>query len=646
MANVSYKQIGWLTGSDNQTGFAFTTPSSGATQLTMNVGWAFYSGDQSNSGAWKDGMYVWINNSRSGRSGNAVAQAVWGYDPTSGYEHVEQTINYNFLPNTEYVVWFYTWAGNLTWRVNGTPTFSLSGSYGIPSSVSASNGTFGKGIPITITRAVQSTTHTLKVSCAGKTETLLTNSSATSATWTPSVATYAKLITNAMSASATITCETFINNSRIGSKTTAITVVFAAGSLNPTLSSGWGSIAPYNTGAVSGFTCYVQGYSKIRASFDSSKIATQYDATISEYALIVNSKTYTGSSATSDVITSTGTVDVTLQVKDSRGQTASGVFSCTFLAYQKPVLSNTEIDRCDQDGTINNDGTYVRLISSVSISSLNNENTVTLKGYYARVGGSWSEAQSMTADTALVLSGFSVDISYIVKIEATDRLGNVTTFQKNLSTRSWALKIVTSAGAVASVGIGKAPESNNVLEIPSSWNIRKGTSDALFDTRAAIVNAVWPVGAIYMSISSTSPAALFGGTWERITGCFLLAATDGGGNGGNSNASIRPGYTGGEATHTLAEGEMPSHAHTVYGFQSKAENGTRNYLTMQADGNLVVYTSSGQAKWAASSKQTSTPIDKKVWTAGVDGTTSSKGSGSAHNNMPPYLAVYVWKRTE
>ena len=67
----------------------------------------------------------------------------------------------------------------------------------------------------------------------------------------------------------------------------------------------------------------------------------------------------------------------------------------------------------------------------------------------------------------------------------------------------------------------------------------------------ALLNAIYPVGSIYMSVNSTSPATLFGGTWERIKDRFLLAAGD----------AYAAGGTGGEATHTLTEGEMPAHSH-------------------------------------------------------------------------------------
>lgn len=64
----------------------------------------------------------------------------------------------------------------------------------------------------------------------------------------------------------------------------------------------------------------------------------------------------------------------------------------------------------------------------------------------------------------------------------------------------------------------------------------------------SLTNLTYPVGAIYQSTSSTSPASLFGGSWTQITSRFLWNTTSSGG-------------TGGEQNHTLAETEMPSHSH-------------------------------------------------------------------------------------
>lgn len=102
---------------------------------------------------------------------------------------------------------------------------------------------------------------------------------------------------------------------------------------------------------------------------------------------------------------------------------------------------------------------------------------------------------------------------------------------------------------------------------------------------------------------------LFGGTWVQIKDRFLLA----------SGTTYKAGATGGEATHTLTESEMPSHNHAVY----TPNDGAADH---SAPGNYPDGTS-----------------DSTYYAVGSY--TSSAGGGTAHNNMPPYLAVYVWKRT-
>lgn len=68
-----------------------------------------------------------------------------------------------------------------------------------------------------------------------------------------------------------------------------------------------------------------------------------------------------------------------------------------------------------------------------------------------------------------------------------------------------------------------------------------------------LLDLVYPVGSIYCSTKSTSPASLMGGTWSAISGKFLLG----------TNSTYTLGSTGGEATHTLTTNEMPTHKHTV-----------------------------------------------------------------------------------
>ena len=132
--------------------------------------------------------------------------------------------------------------------------------------------------------------------------------------------------------------------------------------------------------------------------------------------------------------------------------------------------------------------------------------------------------------------------------------------------------------------------------------------DAVAPKDCTIFDLIYPVGAIYMSTVEVSPAALFGGTWEQIVGKFLLAADD----------DHEAGSEGGEATHTLTLSELPAHQH--------------NLVNTSAGGPTQSYTKYGVT---ATGNQ------------GYDGNISTKsaGGGAAHNNMPPYLAVYMWKRT-
>ena len=132
-----------------------------------------------------------------------------------------------------------------------------------------------------------------------------------------------------------------------------------------------------------------------------------------------------------------------------------------------------------------------------------------------------------------------------------------------------------------------------------------GTPTANTDaaTKGYVDLAAYPVGAVYISTVSTSPASLFGGTWEQLKDRFLLGA------GGTYSA----GSTGGEAAHTLIVDEMPSHQHE-WQYHYTASGGSTQY----------------SANWT-SQRATS-------------GYTSFTGGGAAHNNMPPYLAVYMWKR--
>ena len=146
---------------------------------------------------------------------------------------------------------------------------------------------------------------------------------------------------------------------------------------------------------------------------------------------------------------------------------------------------------------------------------------------------------------------------------------------------------------------------------------------------------MYPVGSIYMSVGNTSPAVLFGGTWAKIEGKFLLA----------SSSTYTNGATGGSATHTpsgtvgghaLTDKEIAPHDHGYYRVNYTYPNESTYHLNNDAqhayfDFNAHDHTGNMYAG---------------------DGTVITEAqahthpfTGTSQDTMPPYLAVNVWKRT-
>ena len=131
------------------------------------------------------------------------------------------------------------------------------------------------------------------------------------------------------------------------------------------------------------------------------------------------------------------------------------------------------------------------------------------------------------------------------------------------------------------------------------------------------IDSLYPIGSIYMSVNNVNPSTIFGGTWEQIEDRFLLA----------SGTTYAAGATGGAATVTLNVNQIPSHRHISDYYYPGGEQQWYSDAGASIGGSGYKYIHlNGSIGFHGAQKH------------------SNVGGGQAHNNMPPYLAVYVWKR--
>ena len=284
---------------------------------------------------------------------------------------------------------------------------------------------------------------------------------------------------------------------------------------------------------------------------------------------------------------SIGAVDVsysqalTVTATDSRGFTASQSVQVTVDDYSAPTAV-IDLHRLDNFEPT----TY--LTAHARYSYMNGKNSVTITAKCKKVSDSSYGTPIALADSVQSTLTCDRDSAYDFIVTIADRLES-TDYNLTLGKGIPAFFIDTGK---SSVGVNCLPSQSDVLQLgESAWLTAHGA---------------YPVGSIYLSVTDANPAALFGGTWESIGGRFLLGA----------DSTYTAGSTGGEAAHTLTVDEMPRHNHEVDNLDASGD--ATPYMTVQAQ-------------------------DKKGH--GGDVQTTFAGGGKAHNNMPPFLAVYMWKRT-
>lgn len=446
-------------------------------------------------------------------------------------------------------------------------------------------------------------------------------------------------VTTSTSATATCTVVTKNGSTVVGQTSLTFTVTVPA-SVVPTVA--------LTVAAVDGFNgLYLKGRSKCQLTAAGAGVQ---GSTIVSRSLSGGGYSGSVSPYTTGVLNTVGSIAMSAFVTDSRSrQSATSTQNITVLDYGSPVISAVTAFRSDSAGNALDSGEYIAVKASLTVSTVTgNSGTATVRKRVA--GGTWETAVAITHNTTKILSGALVANAYEVEITLTDTVGTVTTYSTTVKPSSFMFDF-----RMDRAGIGRLadPSTAKTLVIPDDW-------------KTNITLLSYPVGAIYLSTVSTSPATLFGGTWSAIAaGTFLNAYGTGYAAGGTGGAATHS-HTTPSHTHTT-----PNHAHTTpavaltaaqlaaHGHRQQAPGW--NYSELPAVGKPVSGASGGSLDGY--------PMLSGAYASTGFGAvnTQNAGSGSTHahgntgnaapttngaspstnssSSLPPYLTVYMWKRT-
>lgn len=182
---------------------------------------------------------------------------------------------------------------------------------------------------------------------------------------------------------------------------------------------------------------------------------------------------------------------------------------------------------------------------------------------------------------------------------------------------------ITSDGVLSATGGGTSSNEVEISNVQPTedtvelWvDLSENVPEESNDITTQLLEKVYPVGSIYISANRVSPQVFLGGTWEPFAYGRTLVGVD------DSDSSpdmdfAEPLKTGGEKTHQLTIEEMPSHNYSI---KKQVDNNSGNKISVGSGSASLFY-----------------QLDDTV-------KTNNTGGGQAHNNMQPYITVYMWRR--
>lgn len=556
---------------------------------------------------------------------------------------------------------------------------TVSGSFALTSipratdiTVDISNGTaLGNSITIKGTPNVSSFSHKISYSLNNgdpvDIKTIASGATSISESWTIPTS-LATSITESDSATLNLILYTYNGSTLIGSKQTSVTVKIPE-SYVPSI--GTISISEAVSSIASKFGKYVTGKSQLKFNISASG---SNGSTIASYTTSIDTKSYTGQSFTTDVInespSSSDTINLayTVTVTDSRGRTTSKTGTVSMLTYHKPIFSAFSVQRANSSYEIDEtSGTYALFRYTYDISKLDNKNTASMIIKYKTTDAtSWKTLNTVssapyTASNTEYHGGniFDATKDYDVMIGLKDYFMSDYIYAYAQVNSTYTLINWANSGKAMSLfkqsdlnlsgnetdvvksayenwfevhGDSYFSEMPNVMEDSSktsseisAHNIKLNNANKGTPLDKYILNKVYPIGSIYITVNNVNPGNLFGGTWQSFGEGRTLIGAGTGTDANSTSQTFTVNDTGGEYTHKLTTSEMPSHDHNLnaWAIAWKTSSSNDTYINAEMFG----------GSWSGKNR----PYVSK-------NKTSSTGGNGSHNIVQPYIVTYMWRR--
>ena len=315
------------------------------------------------------------------------------------------------------------------------------------------------------------------------------------------------------------------------------------------------------------------------------------------------------------------------------------------LAYIQPQISNLVAMRMDSSGAMDDTGTYAKvrfdwksgtngqaaLVPTQIEIEMRESGTIRYATVYTN-----TPTETSGSITSSLIANVDTTKQYDVLVTITDSMGSGSR-STYLSKAKFVIDVNRDGTGIAFGETADDDKEQMSVNLPVVFKRGIGVRDHAGQI-TNLVDLIYPVGAIFMSAVSTNPGTYLGGTWEQIKDKFLLAAGDtyaAGAEGGSADA-VNVSHTHTQASHDHSPSGGSGYGFAIY----KASGGV---------GRVKVSTSSG-TRYTFAGKSGAADADSSglLWykkTSDATPAINSAGEDGTGKNMPPYLAVYVWKRT-